>query len=153
MGKRFCGMWSKLCSSYEKEWGANKPILLPRFGCGIFKLFSNLIVEQFHAPFLFITFIYTGQFSDNCNATWKLVYEHSEDGTALQGDVQTLQSAVLAGARVRVLTTKDGDVQASEADGLYEKDGHVYAELQEVLRLRRNILINSFVCACVGETS
>ena len=60
---------------------------------------------------------------DDC---WTLAYSHSSSGSEIDGSLELLIGAVLAGKRVRV---KFRDSYVVEADNLYVRNGHVSAQL------------------------
>jgi len=61
-----------------------------------------------------------------CSIPWQLAYHHDEDGNAVSGLKYSLISAVLSGARVRVVIGKS---YSTEADNVQVHGSHVFAQL------------------------
>ena len=61
-----------------------------------------------------------------CSLPWQLAYHHDENGNAVAGWKYSLESAVLSGARVRVVI---GNSYSTEADNVHVYRGHVFAQL------------------------
>lgn len=73
----------------------------------------------------------TGEQKDNsscqiCSSPWQLAYHHDANGNAIAGWKYALISAVLSGARIRVVT---GHSYSTETDNVHVRDGHVFAQL------------------------
>ena len=61
-----------------------------------------------------------------CSLPWELAYHHDENGNAIAGWKYGLISAVLSGARVRVVT---GTSYSTETDNVHVHAGNVFAQL------------------------
>ena len=61
-----------------------------------------------------------------CSLPWQLAYSHDIDGNSVKGWKYSLVSAVLSGARVRVVI---GTGYSTEADNVHVHGGHVFAQL------------------------
>jgi len=61
-----------------------------------------------------------------CSTPWKLAYHHDGDGNAVSGLKYSLISAVLSGARARVVIGKS---YSTEADNVQVHGSHVFAQL------------------------
>jgi len=62
----------------------------------------------------------------SCSLPWQLAYAHDSEGIALEGSKYSLVSAVLSGARVRVVI---GTHYSAEVDSMFLLDDNVFAQL------------------------
>ena len=79
------------------------------------------------ANFWFIFFLTKDDTTCNpCSLPWQLAYHHDANGNVISGWKYGLISAVLSGARVRVVT---GTSYSTETDNVHVHGGHVFAQL------------------------
>ncbi|KAL9972383.1 hypothetical protein ACROYT_G018670 [Oculina patagonica] len=79
---------------------------------------------------------------DPCSLPWQLAYQHDGSGIAVSGWKYSLVSAVLSGARVRVVIL--GSSYSTEADNVHVHGDHVFAQLlQHVSKASWNTFQNN----------
>jgi len=67
-----------------------------------------------------------GKKFQSCSLPWQLAYAHDSEGIAMEGSKYSLVSAVLTGARVRVVI---GTSYSAEVDSMFLLDDNVFAQL------------------------
>jgi len=92
-------------------------------------MFTN--AKVFLAMALFISTVFgslqeVGKKFHSCSLPWQLAYAHDSEGIAMEGSKYSLVSAVLTGARVRVVI---GTSYSAEVDSMFLLDDNVFAQL------------------------
>jgi len=92
----------------------------------IFRNAKVLLIMAFFISTAFGSLQEVGEKFQSCSLRWQLAYYHDSEGIAMEGSKYSLVSAVLSGARVRVVI---GTSYSTEVDSMFLLDDNVFAQL------------------------